>query len=47
MEEAIAGLKSSIKEIFEKTQNLNNKKVKLKCSEVQRRMEVKELSKST
>ena len=39
-EEAIDGLRSSIDEIFEKTRNLNDKKIQLKCGEVQRQVEV-------
>ena len=42
-EEALGDLESSIREIFEKTQNLNDKKIQLKCSEVQRRVEVRQM----
>ena len=38
--DAVDGLKSTIKEIFEKTLNLNDKKIQLRCSEVQRQVEV-------
>ena len=41
-EEALQGLKASVQEIFEKTQNLNDKKIQLRCSEVQRRVEVRQ-----
>ena len=40
--EAVEGLGASVREIFEKTQNLNDKKIQLKCSEVQRRVEVRQ-----
>ena len=40
--EAVEGLVASVREIFEKTQNLNDKKIQLKCSEVQRRVEVRQ-----
>ena len=40
--EALEGLGASVREIFEKTQNLNDKKIQLKCSEVQRRVEVRQ-----
>ena len=40
--EALEGLGASVREIYEKTQNLNDKKIQLKCSEVQRRVEVRQ-----
>ena len=39
-EEALEGLKKSSEELFEKTKDLNDKKIKLKCSETQRKVEV-------
>ena len=41
-EEALQGLEASVQEIYEKAQNLNDKKIQLKCSEVQRRVEVRQ-----
>ena len=40
--EALEGLGASVQELYEKTQNLNDKKIQLKCSEVQRRVEVRQ-----
>ena len=43
-EEALEGLKAIVQEIYEKTQNLNDKKIQLKCGEAQRRIEVRQLA---
>ena len=40
LNEAIESLVRSMEEQFEKTRDLNDKKIQLKCSEVQRKLEV-------
>ena len=40
LNEAIESLVKSMEEQFEKTRDLNDKKIQLKCSEVQRKTEV-------
>ena len=42
--EAVDGLRASINEVFEKTQNLNDKKIQLKCGEMQRQVEVRSMN---
>ena len=38
--EALEGLDKSVLEKYEKLKDLNDKKIKLRCSEIQRRIEV-------
>lgn len=42
--DALEGLMKNVMEKFEKLKDLNSKKIKLKCSEVQRRIEVSIIS---
>ena len=40
LNDALGSLEKSMEEQFEKTKDLNDKKIQLKCSEVQRKVEV-------
>ncbi len=40
LREAVEALKKSMEEQYEKTRDLNDKKIQLRCSEVQRKIEV-------